>query len=202
VVSNCRSIYGLRKVLLCKEILILSGKNLIVLYCQNKKYFFWNFWNSDQILVTLINWLLNPKSMLKHIFWSFLCCMKIQYDFNFERLGRMHETKKKYMFWRKPGILIPDLYFYGLKIQINIKQNLEEKYTKILQFFKKRNFQNLFFFGLGRTRPVILGRDRIGVALPSKQWRCCPLFTCNVNSGGHEAEGEEGGGGGETGRGS
>jgi hypothetical protein len=37
--------------------------------------------------------------------------------------------QKKIMFWRKPGILIPDLYFYGLKIQINIKQNLVEKYT-------------------------------------------------------------------------
>ena len=104
------------------------------------------------------------------------------------------------MFWRKPGILIPDLYFYGVKIQINIKQNLVEKYT--ITIFQKKKFSKFFFFGLGRTRPVILGRDRIGVALPSKQWRCCPLFICNVNSGGHEAEGEEGGGGGETGRGS
>ena len=39
VVSNCRSVYGLRKVLICNEILILSGKNLIVL-CRQKKYLF------------------------------------------------------------------------------------------------------------------------------------------------------------------
>jgi hypothetical protein len=41
------------------------------------------------------------------------------------------------MFWRKLGILIPDLYFYGIKIQTNIKQNLVEKYTEKLQFKKK-----------------------------------------------------------------
>jgi hypothetical protein len=28
-----------------------------------------------------------------------------------------------YMFQRKSGILIPDLYFYGIKIQTNIEQN-------------------------------------------------------------------------------
>jgi hypothetical protein len=50
----------------------------------------------------------------------------------------MHKTKIFFfMFWRKPGILIPDLYFYGIKIQTNIKQNLVEKYTEKLQFKKK-----------------------------------------------------------------
>jgi hypothetical protein len=43
------------------------------------------------------------------------------------------------MFRRKPDILIPNLYFYEIKIQINIKQNLVEKYTEELQF------QNIFF---------------------------------------------------------
>jgi hypothetical protein len=41
----------------------------------------------------------------------------------------MHENKDMrlyiyiYMFQRKSGILIPDLYFYGIKIQTNIEQN-------------------------------------------------------------------------------
>jgi len=54
------------------------------------------------------------------------------------------------MFWQKPGILIPDLYLYGIKTQINIKQNSVEKYSG-----KSQIFQNVFldFFGLGRTRP-------------------------------------------------
>jgi hypothetical protein len=50
----------------------------------------------------------------------------------------MHKTKIFFfMFWRKPCILIPDLYFYGIKIQTNIKQNLVEKYMEKLQFQKK-----------------------------------------------------------------
>jgi hypothetical protein len=38
VVSNYRSVYGLRKILLYKEILILSGKNLTILYHQKKTF--------------------------------------------------------------------------------------------------------------------------------------------------------------------
>jgi hypothetical protein len=38
VVSNYRSVYGLRKILLYKEILILSGKNLTILYRQKKTF--------------------------------------------------------------------------------------------------------------------------------------------------------------------
>jgi hypothetical protein len=44
------------------------------------------------------------------------------------------------MFWQKPGILIPDLYFYGIKIQTNIKKNLVEKYIEKLQFQNKKIF--------------------------------------------------------------
>jgi len=39
------------------------------------------------------------------------------------------------MFWRKPGILILDLYFYNIKIQTNIKQTLAEKYAEESQIF-------------------------------------------------------------------
>jgi hypothetical protein len=42
----------------------------------------------------------------------------------------MHENKNMFfflMFLRKPGILIPNVYFYDVKIQTNIKQNLVKK---------------------------------------------------------------------------
>jgi hypothetical protein len=42
----------------------------------------------------------------------------------------MHEKKFVFFlynffatFWRKPGILIPDLYLYSIKIKTNINQN-------------------------------------------------------------------------------
>jgi hypothetical protein len=40
------------------------------------------------------------------------------------------------MFWRKPGILIPNVYFYDVKIQTNIKQNLVKKYVEESQIFE------------------------------------------------------------------
>jgi hypothetical protein len=44
--------------------------------------------------------------------------------------------------------LIPDLYLYGIKIQINIKQNSVTKYTGKLQIFSK-----IFFLKIFGTRP-------------------------------------------------
>ena len=58
------------------------------------------------------------------------------------------------MFWWKPGILIPNLYFYDIKIQINIKQNLVEKYTKELQF-QNKNFFLIFSFPFLGPDPAI-----------------------------------------------
>jgi len=62
----------------------------------------------------------------------------------FDRLGRMHENKNNF-FYEKPGILIQDLYFYIIKIQTNIKQNLVEKYAGKSHFFQK-NFWFFWFF--------------------------------------------------------
>jgi len=83
------------------------------------------------------------------------------------------------MFWWKPGILISDLYLYGIKIQTNIKQNLVEKQNaKKLQFL-------IFFNWPNPTQPFWV-------------WlQASPLFTFNVNSGEEDAEEEEGGEGGE-----
>jgi len=88
--------------------------------------FFDFFWNIGQVLMTLINWLLKQKCMLKniYIFWSFLCCIKIQYDFLLALRDLAVSTKKKFFFlmfskfWWKPGILIPNLYLYDKKYRL------------------------------------------------------------------------------------
>ena len=74
------------------------------------------------------------------------------------------------MFWRKPGILIPDVYFYDVKIQINIKQNLVEKYAGELQIFENNFFEFFFGTGLDRARPNPLILDWAGLVRPSEQW--------------------------------
>ena len=95
-ISNYWVVYGLRKVFFSKEILILSSKNPIILtsincffifliswicltykrvilYIKRKQnvFFFWNFWNIGLVLMTLINWLLKLKCMLKQSFLKF-----------------------------------------------------------------------------------------------------------------------------------
>ena len=150
-ISNCWSVYGLRKVLLGKDILIFLGKNLTVLMSikntflileihftykfvipdtKKNKIFFRYFWNISQVLMALINWLLKSNCMLKHIFFEILLYENTIWFFFFERLGRMHENKIFFLFYnffvmfrRKSGILILDLYLYGIKIQTNIKQS-------------------------------------------------------------------------------
>jgi hypothetical protein len=69
-----------------------------------------------------------------------------------ERLGRMHENKTFltyfifFMSWRKPGILIPDLYSYSIKIRTSIDQNTVIKLQKNHIFFKIIFKEFLFFF--------------------------------------------------------
>jgi len=92
------------------------------------------------------------------------------------------------MFWWKPGILIPDLYLYGIKIQTNIKQNSVEKYAGKSQIFI--NIFLNFFYGVG-SGPIILGWG--GAVQLSKQWRSPPLFTQNSGGGNwRRRSGEEG----------
>jgi hypothetical protein len=119
VFSNFWSIYASRKVLLGKEVLILSGKNLTVL-TSNKKtnflisevcftykfiipdikrkqnFFFGFFLNIGLVLMALINLLLKPKCMLKHILYFYIFFIRkndIIVFFILERLGCMHENK-------------------------------------------------------------------------------------------------------------
>jgi len=89
-ISNCWSVYGLRKVLLGKDILIFLGKNLTVLMSikntflileihftykfvipdtkRKKINFFLVFSNIGLVLMTLINWLLKLKMHAKTCF--------------------------------------------------------------------------------------------------------------------------------------
>jgi hypothetical protein len=103
--------------------------------------------------------------------------------FSFETLGRMHKfhffqfVLYFWKFWRKPGILIPDLYFYDVKYRPILSKKIE-KYTEKLQFFKKAFWE--FFFNWAGPSSNVLGWA--GFAGPFKQW-VSPLFTCNVNSG-------------------
>jgi hypothetical protein len=91
--------------------------------------------------VTLINWLLKPKCMLKHFFFEvFFVGWKQKYFFQ--------------CFWWKPGILIPDLYLYGIKIHTDINQHGVEKYAGKSQFFPKMIFWIYIFFRLGRPGPI------------------------------------------------
>jgi hypothetical protein len=87
---------------------------------------------------------IKAKVHAKTYFWIFcVLCIKKQYDFFvvwkydamifliFEIFGRMHEKQNHFlffhknffaMFWRKPDVLILDLYPYSIKIQTSIKQ--------------------------------------------------------------------------------
>jgi hypothetical protein len=123
---------------------------------KENKIIFLDFLKYYQVLMTLINWLLKSKYMLKHIFLKF----SLLYE-NTIWLFLLWETWPyawkqtcffKKMLWWKPGILIPDLYFYDIKIKINIKQNSLENMPEKSQIFK-----NIFLkivFGLGWTFPA------------------------------------------------
>jgi len=64
------------------------------------------------------------------------------------------------MFWRKPGILIPNLYLYSIKIQTNTKQNEVENCAGKSQIFLKKIFYFFWDFFTGpdsaqkETRPI------------------------------------------------
>jgi hypothetical protein len=75
---------------------------------------------------------------------------------------------KTIFFYEKLSILIPDLYFYSIKIRTNIKKILVEKYAGKSQFFQKNFF--VFF-------------NWVDAARPCEQWSSSLLFICNVNSG-------------------
>ena len=122
--SNFWSIYASRKVLLGKEVLILSGKNLTVL-TSNKKtnflisevcftykfiipdikrkqnFFFGFFLNIGLVLMALINLLLKPKCMLKHILYFYIFFIR-KNDIIF------------FLSWRDLAVCMKTKYFFVL----------------------------------------------------------------------------------------
>jgi hypothetical protein len=130
---------------------------------------FFKYWPNSRDFNKLV---IKAKMHANTYFWNFLFLYSNTIWFIIiiiiERLGRMHENKTFYffifyflffifyMFWRKPGILIPDLYLYNIKIQINIDQNAVKYLQKITSFWKKKlkNFFIIFFSKLGPTRPI------------------------------------------------
>jgi len=114
--------------------------------------------------VTLINGLLKSKYMLKHLFFFFflrdLAVWKQNIFLNF------------LMFWRKPRILIPDLYLYSIQIQTNINQNVVKHLCrKITNFKKKINF--FVWAGLGpRELDRDLAKMKSGQNWPKREPTC------------------------------
>jgi len=90
--------------------------------------------------------------------------MKTQFFLALRDLVVCMKQKYFFLFWKKPGILIPDLYLYGMKIQTNIKQNSVEKYVGKSQIFEKKIE---FFLEWAGPDAVILGWA--GVVQPKKQ---------------------------------
>jgi len=125
------------------------------------------------VLVILINWLLKPKCMLKLFFFLSRCNM-IFFIF-LERLGRMHENKIFIiiiflMSWWKPGILIPDLYLYSIKIQIDIDQNAVKTLQKKITYFFEILFEE-FFLGWAQPDPCGgVGPSKPGRVTGPSQW--------------------------------
>jgi len=100
---------------------------------------FLKYWPSSRDFNKLV---IKAKMHADTYFWNFLCYMKIQYEFFiyiFERLGRMHENKKKYFF-----ILTKTLYFNTGFVSLQYKNTNQywSKYSKI--FWKNHRFE--FFF--------------------------------------------------------
>jgi hypothetical protein len=91
------------------------------------------------------------KSMRKHIFETSNICFLDKTNVK-TMLGYWPYAWKQNIFfnkhffcWRKPGILIPDLYIYSIKIQTDIDQNTVIKITEKSQILWN-NFWRIFIF--------------------------------------------------------
>jgi len=87
--------------------------------------------------MTLINWLLKPKCMLKciYIFFEVFFVIK-KYNMSFLALRDLAVCMKtKVFFFENQVFLIPDLYFYDIKIQTNLSLNDIEKSVEKSQIF-------------------------------------------------------------------
>jgi len=139
------------------------------------------------VLVTLINWLLKSKCMLKLFFlWRYNMIFLLLYIF---RETWSYAWKQNILFYfiflMKTRYLIPDLYLYSIKIQTNIDPNAVKYLWKITDFWKEF-FLFFLFFGLGPTRPMWLGWAQLacvaglGWLTGPRQWPA-PFCPCTRN---------------------
>jgi hypothetical protein len=136
---------------------------------QNIIFFgFLKYWSSSHDFNKLV---IKAKMHAKILFFFEVFFVVWKYDviFSLRDLAVHMKTKtffEKKKFWRKPCILIPDLYLYGIKIQTNIKENSVTKYMGKSQIFPKiyffENFWNWAKPGIQKN----LGR----IPLLHEQW--------------------------------
>jgi len=153
------------------------------------------------VLLTLINWLLKPKCMLKH--WFLVYVKKNMSFFSFETRGRMHKniffsivfvflevlTKTEYFNTRFVYILFLEM----TKKHTEIKQNGVKQYTWGNHKYWKIFFLLIIFFwngldptqicGLDRTRPKCMSPARVNSALHFSH----ATWTVEAGSEGEEA---------------
>jgi hypothetical protein len=100
--------------------------------------FIFIFWNIGQSSHDFNKSVIKAKMHAKIIyifFWSFLYCIKIQYDFL--ALRDLAVCMKTKVFFLNRVFLIPDLYFYDIKIQTNLSLNDIKKSVGKSQIKKK-----------------------------------------------------------------
>jgi len=170
--SSCWSVYGLRKVLLDKKILILSDnsddkpKNLIsrihLMYKvitpdikRKQNNFFLKYWLSSRDFNKLV---IKAKIHADTYFWNFLCYMKIQYEFYiyiFERLGRMHKNKKYFFF------ILTKTWYFNTGFESLQYKNTHQYWSKYSKIFWKNQ---IFDFFARPSPPHGAGLDPAGLA--------------------------------------
>jgi hypothetical protein len=144
---------------------------------RKKNNFFWIFlkyWSSSRDFNTLVIkakmhaktyiYFLKFSLLYENTLWFFIYSFIL---FTFYRLGRMHENEDMFffMFWRKPGILIPDLYFYCIKLQTDISQNSVKKIRGEITNFPK--------YFLDWKSGLVNSRALSTVHMLREQWRWC-----------------------------
>ena len=176
--SSCWSVYGLRKVLLSKEILILSsnsGVNKRILISgirltykvvtpdikRKQNNFFWKFWNIGLVLMTLINWLLKPKCVLIHILnFYFLYIYIWKYNMIYFWETWPYAWKQIILFYLFIYVLPKTGYFNTKVVSLQYKKTnwcwLKYRRKQKNHRFLKHLFL-FFLFGLGPSRSMWRG---------------------------------------------
>jgi len=80
-----------------------------------------------------------------------------------------------FFFWRRPGILLSDLYLYNIKIQTNIDQSAVKNFRKSQMFFLKKRL----FFEIILKKILFIFIFWAGLDLASPAWSLAPASDQN-----------------------